>query len=89
MPGRLARHRDTGEPRGSRPVGGPVQRLAEVPGLALKRAPGQDLRVVVGHHHHLLHISQIDRHDRIDQRHLLPKPCQPRVAVPVTTRDTD
>ena len=33
------------------------------------RAPRQDLRVMVGHYHHLRVIGQIDPHDRVRHRH--------------------
>ena len=70
------------------PVGGPVQRRPEVPRLAPERAPRQHLGVVVGDDDHLLAVGQVDPDDRVRHRHRLPQPRQPRVAVPIPTRNT-
>jgi hypothetical protein len=65
VPGRLARHRHPSKAFGGGPTGGPVQRLAEIPGPALERAPCQHPRVVVAHDDHLLLVGQVDPDDRV------------------------
>jgi hypothetical protein len=48
----------------------------------------QHPRVVVGHDQHLLAVGQVDPDDRARDRDRLPQPAQPRVAVPITARNT-
>ena len=71
-----------------RAVGGPVQRRAEVPRLAPERPPRQHLRVVVGHHEHLLAVGQVDPDDRVRDRDRRPQPRKPSVPVPIPARNT-
>jgi hypothetical protein len=39
---------------------------------------------VITHHHHLLTLRQVDRDDRVGQRHQLSPPRKPGVPVPIT-----
>ncbi|MEQ7007050.1 hypothetical protein ABN028_12805 [Actinopolymorpha sp. B17G11] len=69
--GRLTRDRDPGEPLRLSALGRPVQRHPQIPGPAAKGPPGQHFRVVVGDHHHLLLVGQVDADDRVLQWHQL------------------
>lgn len=44
--------------------------------------------VVITDDDHQLGAGHVDAHDRVRHGHRLPQPAQPRVPVPVTTRDT-
>ena len=89
VPGRLTRDRDPGPALHRGPLGRPVQRRPEVPRLTPERATSQHPRVVIADHDHLLLVGEIDPHDRVADRHQLPEPGQPRVAVAITPRDTN
>jgi hypothetical protein len=76
-----------GEAVAGRSASRPVQGSAQIPGPAAERLTCQHLRVVIGHHDHLLLIGQVDPDDRVRRRHQLAKPSQSRVAVAVTPGD--
>jgi len=84
VPGRFAGHRHPGPALRGGTVGRPVQRGTQIPGLAPKRAPRQDLGVVIGHHHHLLAVGQIDPHDRVRHWDRLAELREPGIPVTVT-----
>src|SRR5215831_10581224 len=86
MPGRLTRHRHPGPTLGPCPVRGPVQGGPQIPRPATERLTRQHFRVVIGDHHHLLAISQINPHERVAHRHQRAQPSQSSVAVAITPR---
>src|SRR5262249_28677080 len=57
----------------------------KIPSAAPERPPRDDLRVVIGHHDHLLRARQVDPGDRIRHRHQGAQPLQPSIAVAVTS----
>jgi hypothetical protein len=65
VPGRLARHRHAREALRVRALHGPIQRDPEIPRPAPERPTCQHTRVVVGDHHHLFLVGQIDPDDRV------------------------
>jgi hypothetical protein len=85
VPGRLARHRHPRPPMHGSAPGRPVQRRAKIPGAAPERPPRDHLRVMIGHHDHLLAARQIDPGDRVRHRHQAAQPLQASIAVAVTT----
>jgi hypothetical protein len=50
-------------------LGCPVQRQRQILRPTAERPPRQNLRIMVGDHHHLLGVSQIDPDDRVARRH--------------------
>jgi len=88
VPGRLTRHAHPGEAGLTRVLARPVQRQPKIPRPTAERPPSKDLRIMVGHYHHLLAIGQIDPHDRVRHRHQLAKPIQSCVPIAVTPGDS-
>ena len=72
VPGRLTRHRRSGEPLPSGTIHGPAQRRTEIPRLTAVSLAGQHLPVVITDHDHLLPVRQIDPDDRVLDQHQRP-----------------